>query len=162
MISTEHVTGTTPFTVRRRVKWGDCDPAKVVYTVSFSEYVISVAELFYGHLFGGSPQATKDRFGFGTPTRALAFDFRGSLRPDDEFDMTVWVRDIRSRTYCLAIEASMPDGADVFDALLTPICIPRGERRGIEIPQVLRDALRSYQERCGAAGAAPRRAGQPN
>jgi acyl-CoA thioester hydrolase len=46
MISTEHVLRTLPFTVRRRVKWGECDPAKVVYTVTFSEYVISVAELF--------------------------------------------------------------------------------------------------------------------
>jgi acyl-CoA thioester hydrolase len=118
--------------------------------------VISVAELFYGCLFDGPPQAVKDRLGFGTPTRALAFDFRGSLRPDDEFDMTVWVRDIRSRTYSLAIEASMPDRTPVFDALLTPICIPRGERRSIEIPAALRAALTEYQDRCNASGARPR------
>jgi 4-hydroxybenzoyl-CoA thioesterase len=79
MISTEHVISTIPFTIRRRVKWGDCDPAGLVYTVTFSEYVISAAELFYGFLFEGTPQKVKDRHGFGTPTRALEFDFRKAL-----------------------------------------------------------------------------------
>lgn len=40
MTSTEHVLSQLPFVVRRRVKWGECDPAGVVYTVTFSEYVI--------------------------------------------------------------------------------------------------------------------------
>ncbi len=35
MTSTEHVVADTPFTVRRMVKWGHCDPAGVVYTVVF-------------------------------------------------------------------------------------------------------------------------------
>ncbi len=39
MICTEAVLADTPFVVRRRVKWGECDPAGVVYTPSFSEYV---------------------------------------------------------------------------------------------------------------------------
>ncbi len=37
LISTEHVTGTIPFAIRRRVKWGECDPAGVVFTVSGSK-----------------------------------------------------------------------------------------------------------------------------
>ena len=71
--------------------------------MTFSEYVISAAELFYGVLFDGTPQRVKDQQGFGTPTRALSFDFRRSLRPDEEFDMTVTVSDIRTRTYLLDI-----------------------------------------------------------
>jgi acyl-CoA thioesterase FadM len=148
MISTEHIIGETPLVIRRRVKWGDCDPAGVVYTVTFSEYVISAAELFYGSVFGTTPQRAKDEFGFGTPTRALEFDFRSSLRPDDEFDMTVTVGDIRSRTYVLHIAAHTPGGEDVFRAALTPICVARGERRAIEIPVPFRTALEQYRAAC--------------
>jgi 4-hydroxybenzoyl-CoA thioesterase len=148
VISTEHVIGTTPLVIRRRVKWGDCDPAGVVYTVVFAEYVISAAELFYGSVFDTTPQRAKDEFGFGTPTRALAFDFRGSLRPDDEFDMTVTVADIRTRTYVLHVAARTPTGADVFDADLTPICVARGERRSIVIPEPFRTALERYRAAC--------------
>ena len=151
MISTEHVIGTSPLVIRRRVKWGDCDPAGVVYTVTFAEYVISAAELFYGLIFDTTPQRAKDEFGFGTPTKALAFDCRSSLRPDDEFDMTVTVADIRTRTYVLHVAATTPSGAEVFHADLTPICVARGERRSIVIPETFRQALERYRAACPVA-----------
>lgn len=158
MTSTEHVIGVTPFVVRRRVKWGDCDPAGVVYTVTFSEYVISAAELFYGRLLGGTPQRLKDEHGFGTPTRALAFDFQASLWPDEEFDMAVHVERIGERSYTLHIAASVR-GLPAFDARLTPVCVARGERRAIPIPPAMRDALLAYQTAC--AQAAPSRSPEP-
>jgi acyl-CoA thioester hydrolase len=146
MISTEQVTSTVPLVVRRRVKWGECDPAGVVYTVSFCEYVISAAELFYGALFETTPQRAKREQGFGTPSRALSFDFRRSLRPDDEFDMTVTVADVRSRTYELDVTARTPQGETVFVARLTPVCVARDERRSIDIPAAFRQALLNYRD----------------
>lgn len=145
MISTEYVVETLPFTIRRTVKWGECDPAGVVYTVVFGEYVISAAELFYRHLLNEGPQHAKDHHGFGTPTRALTFDFQNSLRPDDEFDIEVSVDEIRSRTYSLVMHGRTLAGDTVFIARLTPICVVRGERRAIPVPPVLREALLAYQ-----------------
>ena len=129
---------------------GDCDPAGVVYTVTFGEYVLSAAELFYGYLFDGTPQRIKDEHGFGTPTRALSFDFQASLWPDEEFDMRVTVHEVRTRTYTLHIHGSAR-GKPAFDAVLTPICVARGERRAIEVPDALRTRLLSYQEACAQA-----------
>lgn len=151
MIATEQVLSTVPLVVRRRVKWGDCDPAGVVYTVTFSEYVISAAELFYGALFDTTPQRAKREQGFGTPTRALSFDFRRSLRPDDEFELTVHVGEIRSRSYVLDMVARTPEGELVFIAKLTPVCVARDERRSIEIPPAFRQALERYRDACGPA-----------
>ena len=151
MISTEHVVGEVPLVIRRRVKWGECDPAGVVYTVTFSEYVISAAELFYGALFKTTPQRAKAQQGFGTPSRALAFEFERSLYPDDEFDMTVTVGDVRSRTYVLNITGRTPAGETVFVATLTPVCVARDERRSIEIPEHFRQALLAYRDACAAA-----------
>lgn len=144
MIATEYIVSETPFVIRRRVKWGDCDPAGVVYTVTFGEYVISAAELFYERLLGTTPQCAKDEHGFGTPTRALTFDFHASLWPDETFDMTVSVEHIGERTYTLNITGSAR-GHSAFVAKLTPICVARGERRAIPIPAVMRDALLAYQ-----------------
>ncbi|KAI3595445.1 hypothetical protein D8I24_8066 [Cupriavidus necator H850] len=149
MICTEAVLADTPFVVRRRVKWGECDPAGVVYTPSFSEYVISTAELFYERLFDGRPQNTKDELGFGTPTRALAFDFRRSLWPDESFDIEVQVEAIGTRTYTLALTARMSEGRDTaFVARLTPICVRRGTRDAINVPASLRNALEQYRRAC--------------
>ena len=153
MISTEHVLSQVPLVIRRRVKWGDCDPAGVVYTVTFSEYVISAAELFYGVLFQTTPQRAKNEQGFGTPSRALSFDFQRSLRPDDEFDMTVTVADIHSRTYVLDITARTPQGDVVFVAKLTPVCVARDERRSIDIPDAFRHVLQRYRDACADTAA---------
>lgn len=144
MIATEYIVSEAPFVIRRRVKWGDCDPAGVVYTVTFSEYVISAAELFYERLLGNTPQCSKDEHGFGTPTRALAFDFHASLWPDEEFEMAVSVEHIGEHTYTLNITGSAR-GRPAFVAKLTPICVARGERRAIPVPAVMRDALLAYQ-----------------
>ncbi|VVE26056.1 thioesterase [Pandoraea cepalis] len=158
MISTEYVVSEQPFVVRRQVRWGECDPAGVVYTATFSDYVISIADLFYGSLFGGTPQAVKNRHGFGTPTRALTFDFHRSLWPDDAFDVTVEVAEVRNRTFTLLMTARKADNDIAFIARLTPICIQRGARESIEMPSVLRAALEQYRARNEHA-AAPSLAG---
>jgi acyl-CoA thioesterase FadM len=152
MTATEYTVSVVPLVVRRRVKWGECDPAGVVYTVAFSEYVMSAAELFYGSLFETTPQRAKKEQGFGTPSRALDFDFRLSLRPDDEFEMTVAVADIRSRTYVLEITGRTATGDVAFVARLTPVCVARDERRSIEIPPNFRKALERYRNACAAGG----------
>ncbi len=158
MISTEYVVSEQPFVVRRQVRWGECDPAGVVYTATFSDYVISIAELFYGSLFGGTPQTVKNRHGFGTPTRALTFDFRRSLWPDDAFDVTVEVAEVRTRTFTLLMTARKAHNDIAFIARLTPICIQRGARESIDMPSILRAALEQYRTRSEHA-AAPSLAG---
>ncbi len=122
---------------------------RVVYTPSFSEYVISTAELFYESLFDGPPQRTKDRLGFGTPTRGLAFDFRRSLWPDESFDIAVTVEAIGTRSFTLAMTARMSEGGETaFIGRLTPICVRRGSRDAISVPVALREALEQYQRAC--------------
>jgi acyl-CoA thioesterase FadM len=151
--STEHIVGATPLVIRRRVKWGECDPAGVVYTVVFAEYVISAAELFYGSVFSNTAQRSKHEFGFGTPTRALEFDFRRPLWPDNVFDMTVTVSDIRTHTYVLHITGRTLAGEDVFRAILIPICVAHGTRKATAIPEAFRTALERYRAACLKTGA---------
>lgn len=148
LIATEQVVSTVPLVVRRRVKWGECDPAGVVYTPAFAEYVMSAAELFYGSLFDTTPQRAREAQGFDSPTRALSFDFQRSLEPDEDFEMTVTVADIRQRTYVLDVTARSGDGEILFIGRVTPVCISRSERRSTEIPPLFRQALERYRDAC--------------
>ena len=143
MTTIESVIALDPFTVRRTVRFGDCDPAGVVYTVRFSDYVVSAMDLFLSALLGGPYLA---RLGdVQTPLKALQFVFRAPLRPDDMFDMIVSVRAIRRRTFDLAIAAQLPDGSPIFDATVTPMCVTvGGERRSVAIPEPLRSLLQHH------------------
>ncbi len=73
--ATERVIGWAPLQVLRRARWGECDPAGVVYTVNFCEYVASAFELFMAELLGGPLQTMKKQHGFAVPARALTLDF---------------------------------------------------------------------------------------
>jgi 4-hydroxybenzoyl-CoA thioesterase len=146
---TEQVVNRTPLRVRRRVKWGECDPAGVVYTARFSDYLISAFELFMRQLLESAFQSAKDEHGFGTPCKALSLEFFASLRPDEEFEMTVLVTDIRNRTFDLEIQGRGLDGKPLFSGRMTPITIKRGDRsRAIELPAMLRERLEAYRISC--------------
>ena len=80
--SVEHVVSTHPFTVRRRIRWGDCDPAGVVYTGRFVEYLLGAVDLFSRHAFGGLRSAFVNGLGVDTPCKGLSLDFHVALAPD--------------------------------------------------------------------------------
>ncbi len=148
MTSTEYVSSSAPFTVRRRVRFGDCDPAGVVYTVRFSDYLVSAMELFFAELFAASRAKQAEMFGVDMPLKALRLTFLRALRCDDEFAMVVTIGEIRRRTFDLNIAALSDAGADLFEAVLTPICIPaHGERRSVPIPEPMRERLADYEQR---------------
>jgi hypothetical protein len=44
------------------------------------------------------------------------------------------------------VVATRPDGGAVFTGVFSPICIPRGERRAIPIPDAYRVLLQRSQE----------------
>jgi len=143
--STEHVTSTSPFTVRRRVRFGDCDPAGIFYTAMFAEYVLSAEDLFLSTLMGRPMSAFVEAFGIGTPMKAISFVFSSVMRPDDEFELVVTVAEIRRSTFDLVMTANIA-GRLTFEATATPICVTvGGERKSAEIPAVLRERLEAYQ-----------------
>src|SRR5271170_316903 len=132
-----------PFSIRRRVKWGDCDPAGVVYTPRFSDYVVEVFLEFSAHLIGSPLQEKLRELDLGLPAKAITLEFKRSLWPDQVFDMSVRVGPIRTRTFDLSIRATTPEGIPLFDATLSPICVRPETRESCAIPDLLRQKLES-------------------
>src|SRR5215467_1863965 len=95
----EKMISTLPVVVRRRVKFGECDPAGVVYTPNFSEYGLSAYQWFLSALLNEPMFAAMKRIGFDSPIKALSLEFKNMLAVEDVFDMTCIVTDIRNRTF---------------------------------------------------------------
>jgi acyl-CoA thioester hydrolase len=130
--------------VRETVKWGDCDPAGVVYTPRFADYAVSAYHHFLGKMLGNPLQKRLAELDLGLPMKAMSFEFRRFLRPDQTFDMTVRVAGVRTRTFDLRIEGTDDGGESCFAALMSPICIKPQARTSIPIPDDLRQRLLSY------------------
>ncbi len=141
--ATEYVLSTSPFVVRRRVRWGECDPAGVVYTGRFVDYLISAVSLFHEHVFAEFHEGYRKSLGIETPCKGLSMVFNGALWPNDVFDMRVQVDAIRTSSYDVGVAATRADGSAAFSATFSPICIPADARRAVPIPAAMRARLES-------------------
>lgn len=146
----EQVLARVPVQIRHRVRWGDCDPAGVVYTPRFSDYVATGFRHFLEVLLGGPLSKRLVELDLGTPAKALSFEFKRSLWPDQEFVMTIRVGDLRTRTFDLDFQAVDAEGHDIFVARLTAICVYAAVREARAIPAELRQRLEEYRLQCGA------------
>lgn len=148
---TEQVLGTQPFIVRRRVRWGECDPAGVVYTGRFTDYLLSAVMLFHEHVLGGFTEGYRKTLGIETPCKGLSLTFQRALWPNETFDMRVSVGEIRTSSYDIQVQATLPDGTPVFAGSFSPVCIPRDARRAIPIPDDMRARLEAARLAAGPA-----------
>ncbi|QRQ83446.1 acyl-CoA thioesterase [Cupriavidus oxalaticus] len=143
MQATEYVLSEQPFVVRRTVRWGDCDPAGVVYTGRFTDYLLGAVGLYSAHMAGGEGRLG-EAHGVGLPCKAMRLEFIGTLWPDDVIDITCNVEAIRTRSFDIRCKAQRPDGRHVFDAMFSPICVRLDRREGTAIPDSLRAVLARF------------------
>lgn len=146
-----------PFTFRRRVRWGECDPAGVVYTPRFSDYAAEAFNDFLEFMIGKPLQDRQRELDVLMPAKAMQFVFKRSVWPDQVLDIQVRVSGIRNRSFDLAMDAYFADEAEgdpVFGAVLSLICVYSAVRESRQIPDALREKLEHYRQRFPAEAAA--------
>jgi 4-hydroxybenzoyl-CoA thioesterase len=147
----EALVGRDPISVRRRVLWGDCDPAGVVYTPRFADYVASARDWFLREGVGVVDRPHPSRQSITYPMRAMAFEFVSFLAADDLFDMTVEVGGLSRRTFTLDIAARHVDRDGLaFSARLTSVCIDQAVGTSVALPEAVREAFERYRARRAA------------
>ncbi|GJH14221.1 acyl-CoA thioesterase [Caballeronia novacaledonica] len=148
--SYEYVLREDPFTVRRTVRWADCDPAGVVFTGRFSDYVLSAVALFKEFIAestGGEGKSLGERFNVGLPCRGMTFDFHGTLWPNDSIDIRCSIGEVRTRSFDILLDAKSPDSRPIFTAKFSPICVRNDARVGTDIPDAMRKALAQFSQK---------------
>ncbi|MDI5983625.1 acyl-CoA thioesterase [Halomonas sp. M4R5S39] len=150
--STEAVISEAPLIIRRVVRWGDCDPAGIVYTPRFLDYTISAHEAFIGLMLGGPIHSTKTSLKVNFPVRGVELDFRSPLPVDTQFDMEVRVGEIRSRTFDLHVTATRVaaepahQGPVAFLARISPVTVDGASWTAVPLPDALRSRISAYAD----------------
>lgn len=143
-VANDELIGIAPVTVRRRVDFGECDPAGIVYTPRFADYLLGSFHWFMAVMFD---DVGRDAMAEATPMRGLELDFRSMLFPGDWFTMAVYVTGIRTRSFDLAILARHEDERISFVGRLSPIAADRATNEAVPLPQLLERRLRDYATR---------------
>lgn len=142
--ATERLLGRAPVIVRRRVLWGECDPAGVVYTPRFGDYLASAFGWFVRAVLDDRLKLD-DGTPLGTPMKALTLEFQRTLKVGDFFDMFVAIGEIRRRTFDVLITAKSPVGEVHFTGSLSPILIKGSTFETVELTPAIREALDAYK-----------------
>lgn len=133
----EYLLSADPLIVRRRVLWGECDPAGVVYTPRFADYAASARDYWFRHVLRHDDRPTPGERRITYPMRAMQFDFRSMLAPDDLFDMTVTLREVRTRSFTLSVEARHARGSVTFLASMSQVAFDQALGKAVPIPPPL-------------------------
>jgi acyl-CoA thioester hydrolase len=143
---TEKLIAENPVTIRRRVLWGDCDPAGVVYTPRFSDYFAAARDWFLRVGLGVLDRPHPARPGLTFPMRALSFDFRSFLTADDLFDMRILVTTVSRRSFTVDLAATHDSGRAVFTATGTQVCFDQRQGVAVALPDSVVTALERYRQ----------------
>lgn len=131
----------SPFVIRRRIRFGDCDPAGVIYTPRLSYLIVEAVLDFIATRLGGPAERRIMEMGILPPARSLSIEFLLPLRWDDEIDISVEVAEMRSSAIVFSITGCNGDRATAFSAVLTQVCVSSDTRKPTPIPDALRNAL---------------------
>lgn len=145
--ATEQVVGLRPFTVRRVVRWHECDPAGIAFTGVFPVWVISGLQLLRAHVTGGEWGAILRREGLAAPAKAMTLAFHGAVTAGDAIDLVLGIRRLGERSVTWSVVASaVPDRRPVFDGAFTTV-FAAGEGTALRsrtVPPALRALIRAH------------------
>jgi 4-hydroxybenzoyl-CoA thioesterase len=138
-----------PFVIRRTVRWGDTDPAGIIYTPRFLDFAVEAAEAWFVAVTGYDWYKLRTELKLGSPMAHASLDFRKPVRPGEELAMTVLVLDLGRTSITLGVEGRNAAGDLCFEAKLVPVIIEVATIRPYLIPEEFRRRIEDYRQACG-------------
>jgi len=136
-----------PFTTRITVRFGDCDPAGLVYYPTLFHYCHVAMEEFFAARCGAeyARLVSAERLGF--PTVNARAEFFEPFVYGDAAEIDVWVSRVgrTSVTFEYRLRRAA-DGRPCASATLVQVCMNLDERRAVPVPEYLRLAFESGAE----------------
>jgi acyl-CoA thioesterase FadM len=150
-LSYEALVSREPLVVMKRVRWADCDPAGVVYTGKFTEYLLIAVSYLFNELGDGDYAGWVKSLQVDTPCKGMDLEFHGALWPENEFDMHCTISALRQHSFDIRVEAVQKDGRRIFTGRFSPICISREVRQRVPVPETMLLALQRFKAPQAAA-----------
>ena len=147
-INLEDVLAHAPMVVRRRIKWGEIDFARIVYTARFLDFALDAAEVWFTHVAGEHWAAFDLRWGVTVPVMACHLNFHHALHPNDQLDLTVYLDRIGRSSHTLRIEGHNQHRDHCFDSEITFATVDPDRQKSVPMPDDFVQRLDAYKKAC--------------
>ncbi len=129
------------FVWRRRVAFGDCDPARIAYTGRIPEFALEAIDAFWESLLDGDNwfRFVVDQ-GIGTPFAHMRFDFKAPITP--RFPLFCHVAPTVLGTTSVQFRVTgAQNGGVCFVADFVCVFVASHDMRKIAVPERIRAAM---------------------
>jgi 4-hydroxybenzoyl-CoA thioesterase len=135
-----------PFIQSRIVRWGDCDPAGIIYTPRILDYAIETLEACLREVMGASWNVMREQHNIGGPTVHFECDIRKPLAPDMAVDLVLTLEKLGRSSMTSRIVCVDAEGVEYFRVLLVN-CFVTGDSptdiRALPISETWRERLKT-------------------
>ena len=135
-----------PFIQSRIVRWGDCDPAGIIYTPRILDYAIETVEACLREVMGASWNVMREQHNIGGPTVHFECDIRKPLAPDMAVDLVLTLEKLGRSSMTSRIVCVDAEGVEYFWVLLVN-CFVTGDSptdiRALPISETWRERLKT-------------------
>ena len=135
-----------PFIQSRIVRWGDCDPAGIIYTPRILDYAIETVETCLREVMGASWNVMREQHNIGGPTVHFECDIRKPLAPDMAVDLVLTLEKLGRSSMTSRIVCVDAEGVEYFRVLLVN-CFVTGDSptdiRALPISETWRERLKT-------------------
>ena len=135
-----------PFIQSRIVRWGDCDPAGIIYTPRILDYAIETVETCLREVMGASWNVMREQHNIGGPTVHFECDIRKPLAPDMAVDLVLTLEKLGRSSMTSRIVCVDAEGVEYFWVLLVN-CFVTGDSptdiRALPISETWRERLKT-------------------
>jgi len=135
-----------PFFYRRRVAFGECDPARIYYTPRAVDYAVEAVEAWYGSVLGISFAELIDRRGLEASFMRVDCDFVRPLVAGQVFRMRVKVGGIEGENIRFHVEGENDSGEPYFRVDLLACFAERKGHAPVPIPPEHRKRIETCRE----------------
>jgi acyl-CoA thioester hydrolase len=119
----------TPFLIRERVRWGDCDPMGIIrYDAYMRFFELGESEMF--RAAGISYASFAERFGITLPRRAMHLEYPSPPRLDELIELAVYISEVGATSLRLHFDAYGDGGQLRMEGYLVLVCVYDGPDRG--------------------------------
>jgi YbgC/YbaW family acyl-CoA thioester hydrolase len=131
-----------PFVHTRRIRWGESDPARIVYTARFLDFAMEAIESFLQDRLGAGFFELNADHGVGTPFVQVELQFRSPLTPRDTLEVEVRIARLGGSSLTYAITGRVGDRVAFTGRLVSAFVRREGEAlRAVPIPPEFRAML---------------------
>ena len=136
----------TPFSTRITVRFGDCDPAGLVYYPVLLHYCHAAMEEFFAGRCGVGYAALVSERRLGFPTVSVRAEFFAPLVYGDEAEVEVWVSRVGTSSATFEYRLRRAGGQACAAATLIQVAMNLDERRAVPVPEDLRRAFEQSRD----------------